>query len=163
LVLILLGWITTWIHRKFVSGKYAECDLNLQQWISVLKLSTMWEFHAPRIAAILHLDSLDDQIDPIHKVDLAMQYDIREWMLPALLKLARRPEPISIEEGRRMGFETALKLASVREKFSQETGRHRCGNCGTKCGGSKGLSAGTRDSATKDLDFAPVIRATFDL
>lgn len=124
----------------------------------------MWEFHAPRTAAILHLDALDDQIDPIAKVVLAMQYDVKQWMLPALLKLARRPEPISIDEGRLMGFETALKLASVREKFSPETGRHRCSNCGVKCGGgSKGLSAGTRDSATKDLDFAPVIRATFDL
>ena len=124
----------------------------------------MWEFHAPRTAAILHLDALDDQIDPIAKVVLAMQYDVKQWMLPALLKLARRPEPISIDEGRLMGFETALKLASVREKFSPETGRHRCSNCGVKCGGGcKGLSAGTRDSATKDLDFAPVIRATFDL
>lgn len=155
--------LTVLLSRKFVSGKCAEYDLSLDQWTSVLKLSTMWEFHAPRIAAISHLDSLDDQIDPTHKVVLAMQYDIKEWMLPALLKLARRPDPISIEEGRRMGFETALKLASVREKFSQESGRHRCRSCGVKCGGSKGFSAGTRDSATKDLDFGPVIRATFDL
>ncbi|KAL4068137.1 hypothetical protein J3A83DRAFT_3816543 [Scleroderma citrinum] len=155
--------LTVLLSRKHVSGRCSESDLDLDQWVSVLKLSTMWEFHAPRIAAIIHIDSLDNMIDPIDKVVLAMQYDIKEWLLPALLKLAQRAESINIEEGRRMGFETALKLASVREKFSQESGRHRCHNCGAKCSTSKCLSVGTRDPATKDLDFAPVIRSTFDL
>ncbi|KAI6139541.1 hypothetical protein BKA82DRAFT_4223017 [Pisolithus tinctorius] len=74
-------------------------DLDRDQWISVLKLSTMWEFD---------------------KVVLALQYNIREWLLPAFLALAKRPAPISIEEGRRIGFENALKLASVREKLRLE-------------------------------------------
>ncbi|KAI5985622.1 hypothetical protein EDD15DRAFT_2122345, partial [Pisolithus albus] len=92
-------------------------DLDHDQWISVLKLSTMWDFHGLRNAAIQHLDVSSRSLNPIDKVELALQYDIKEWLLPALLALAQRSAPISVEEGRRIGFENALKLASVREKL----------------------------------------------
>ena len=124
----------------------------------------MWEFDGPRNAAIRHLDSLEPPIDPIDKVVLAMQYEIKEWLLPALLKLAQRPEPISIEEGHRIGFETTVKLASVREKVKWDASpqSNYCYSCGRSYG-SQNLIAGDRDPATAQVDFTPVIETTFDL
>ncbi|KAI5997663.1 hypothetical protein F5J12DRAFT_851105 [Pisolithus orientalis] len=92
------------------------------QWISVLKLSTMWECTSLRAAAISWLDS-------------------NSWLLPSLLALAQRHNPISVEEGRHLGIETALKLASVRE----------------------GLRLERLDPTATRLDFTPMIQKVFEL
>ena len=151
--------------RSRKNGRNPDLNLSQHQWTSILKLSTMWEFDGPRNAAIRHLDSLQPPIDPIDKVVLAMQYEIKEWLLPALLKLAQRLEPISIEEGRRIGFETTVKLASVREKVNWNATVSPCGYCGRSYGSTtQNLIAGnTRDPATARVDFTPAIKTTFDL
>ena len=155
--------------RKYVVGEPPESSLSRDHWVSVLKLSTMWELQALRNAAIQHLDGLGD-IDPVDKCVLAMQYDVKEWMLAALVKLAQRPEPISTEEGRRMGFETALKLSAVREKVRLCCGdtsvyQRSCGSCGLYGPVHKfgHLVAGDRDPATGGLDFTPLLQTAFGL
>lgn len=101
--------------RKYATNKGS--DLGQGQWISVLKLSTMWEFKRLREVAIQHLDLPSKPLPPIDKFVLASKYGIKKWMLPALLELAERARPISVEEGRLIGFENALKLAAVREEL----------------------------------------------
>ncbi|KIO04211.1 hypothetical protein M404DRAFT_556551, partial [Pisolithus tinctorius Marx 270] len=59
------------------------------QWISVLKLSTMWECTSLRTAAISWLGSSSATLGDVEKVALAMQYDIKGWLLPSLLALAQ--------------------------------------------------------------------------
>ncbi|KAI6035988.1 hypothetical protein BKA83DRAFT_4156596 [Pisolithus microcarpus] len=128
-------------------GTNRGSDLNHDQWISVLKLSTMWDFHGLRNAAIQHLDTPSLPLDPIDK-----------WLLPALLALARRSAPISIEEGRCIGFENALKLASVREKLKLEPNTTR-----THMYETRRLVLGDRDSEAERFDYTPFIRQVFDL
>lgn len=123
------------------------------QWISVLRLSTMWEFTNLRTAAISWLDIGNGDLDHVDKIVLAMQYNIKEWLLPSLLALAQRPDPISVEEGRYLGIETALKLASVREKLKLKR---------KDSGGSK-LVVGDRDITAAQLDFTPMIQKVFEL
>ena len=149
--------------RKYVVGKSPESSLSLDQWVSVLKLSSMWEFHAPRTAAINHLTILSGSIDPVDKLVLAIQFEIKVWMLPTLLKLAQRAEPITMEEGRRMGFETALKLSAVREKVKLGCG-HQCQSCAWQGKHiNSRLVVGDRDPMTQGLDFTPLIQTTFNL
>ncbi|KAI6124775.1 hypothetical protein EDD16DRAFT_521522 [Pisolithus croceorrhizus] len=122
------------------------------EWISVLKLSTMWEFASLRTAAVRGLEAnvaSPCRLDLIEKVVFATRYDIKEWLLPSLLAIARRPNPISVEEGRRLGIETALKLASVREKLRLQ--------------GHTRLVVGDRDPSAASLDFTPVIRKVFEI
>ncbi|KAI6040619.1 hypothetical protein EDC04DRAFT_2566837, partial [Pisolithus marmoratus] len=90
-------------------------NLDHDQWISVLKLSTMWEFDELRNAAIQYLDPSSQRLHPVDKFVLALQYDIKKWLLPTLLELAARAEPINTEEGHRIGLEKVVKLAAVRE------------------------------------------------
>jgi len=59
----------------------------------------MWEFGGLRKSAIDNLDGGSNPLGPVHKLILALRY-VTEWTIPALLQLAQRPEPISIEEGR---------------------------------------------------------------
>ncbi|KAI6145448.1 hypothetical protein BKA82DRAFT_3928471, partial [Pisolithus tinctorius] len=58
--------------------------LDYNQWVSVLKLSMMWDFMGLCNASIRHLDCPLRPLDPISKVGLASQYNIEEWLLPAL-------------------------------------------------------------------------------
>ena len=105
-------------HGRRKYGKNVNRPILEQgQWISVLKLSTMWEFSGLRKSAIKNLDRGSNLLDPIDKLLLAQRYNVKEWIMPALLKLAQRPEPISIKEGHRLGLETALNIAAIREEF----------------------------------------------
>lgn len=49
------------------------------------------------------------------------KYEITECFLPALLALAPRFKPISVDEGRRIEFEYALKMAAVQEELKMTT------------------------------------------
>ena len=123
----------------------------------------MWEFDGPRNAAVHYLDSLESPIDPIDKVCLSMQYEVKDWLLPALLKLAQRPESISIEEGRKIGFENTVKLASVREKVRWNEGSSNyCYSC-HRSYNNRILVTDIREPETAQLDFTSLIRSTFDL
>ncbi|KAI5987322.1 hypothetical protein EDC04DRAFT_2912996 [Pisolithus marmoratus] len=141
-------------------GENKGLVLNLtNQWMSVLKLSTMWEFTSLRTAAISWLDTSDASVcrsDHVERIVFAMQYGIKEWLLPSLLALVQRPELISVEEGMRLGIKTALKLASVREKLKLQikyNGRWT----------SSMLVIGDRDTAAARLDFTPMIQKVFEL
>ncbi|KAI6040626.1 hypothetical protein EDC04DRAFT_1459445 [Pisolithus marmoratus] len=100
-------------------GTHRGSDLDHDQWISVLKLSTMWEFDELRNAAIQYLDPSSQRLHPVDKFVLALQYDIKKWLLPTLLELAARAEPINTEEGHRIGLENVVKLAAVREDIEK--------------------------------------------
>ncbi|KAI6040631.1 hypothetical protein EDC04DRAFT_1459952 [Pisolithus marmoratus] len=111
------GFVRALMHRQH--GKNKGLSLSQAQWTSVLKLSTTWKFDELRNVAIQHLDPPSRPLNPVDKFALASTYGIKKWLLPALLVLAQRPEPIKIEEGRRMGFENALKLAALREQLEE--------------------------------------------
>ncbi|KAI6106215.1 hypothetical protein EV401DRAFT_2060475 [Pisolithus croceorrhizus] len=99
-----------------VFGSQANLPHGFEQWTSVLKLSTAWNFERLRQAAI---DALTESgIGAVDRAVLSQRYYIKNWLLPALNELARRPEPITLEEARRMGVDIALKLASVRERVT---------------------------------------------
>ncbi|KIM53061.1 hypothetical protein SCLCIDRAFT_1223236 [Scleroderma citrinum Foug A] len=149
------------MHRKYGENR-DQPILEQGQWISVLKLSTMWEFGGLRRSAIDNLDGGSNPLNPVDKFLLALRYDVTEWTLSALLKLAQRPEPISIEEGRKLGLETALKIASVREKFRLRP-QALCDYCENRAKNGKYLTVGNRDPETEKLDFTRKIRAAFDL
>lgn len=108
----LFSRLTLWWHRH--AGQ--RDAMSFAEWTSVLKLSTMWNFEGLRSLAIQSMSGLPDN-DAVEKAALAGEYQIDEWLLPALNELAQREEPISIEEARRLGWEVALQLSAVRESF----------------------------------------------
>lgn len=96
----------------------------MEEWILVLKLTTMWQFHSLRCVALdklkLYLPHLSE--DPVRWLCLARQYDVDEWLLPSLRALARRPKAIQLEEVDLLGLKTVVKMAEVRESFRGCTG-----------------------------------------
>ncbi len=96
----------------------------MEEWILVLKLTTMWQFQSLCRVALdklkLYLPHLNE--DPVRWLCLARQYDVEEWLLPSLRALARRRQAIQLEEVELLGVETVVKVAEVRESFRGCTG-----------------------------------------
>ncbi|EJC98678.1 uncharacterized protein FOMMEDRAFT_143095 [Fomitiporia mediterranea MF3/22] len=99
-----------------------DMDYSEEEWLSVLSLSNMWGFTRIRQTAIEKLQN--NSIDLITKIELAHKYDIREWLFGAYLALGKRAEPLSVGEGARLGYDFALKMATVREQLLRDKIAH---------------------------------------
>ncbi|EMD34251.1 hypothetical protein CERSUDRAFT_158602 [Gelatoporia subvermispora B] len=134
----------------------SEDPLTLNQWISVLNLSTMWRFDRLRAIAIRKLSAMLDE--PIQRIVLAQTYHVTEWLVPALNALARRAEPLQPADVEQIGVDYALKIAAVRESFGETTQcRCQCYSCYNGHRNDYGRPAASRGAT----DFSAKIRAVF--
>ncbi|KAI6124045.1 hypothetical protein EDD16DRAFT_1704033 [Pisolithus croceorrhizus] len=157
------------LYRKY--GSQPNLPHGIEQWTSVLKLSTAWNFERLRQAAIDAL--MESRIGAVDRVVLSQRYYVKNWLLPALNELAKRAEPITLEEGRRMGIVIALKLASVRERVTVTTVRVAgivqtysnpaiFGTPNQPNNSSHDVAVGScRDPRMQNCDFSSQIRSTF--
>lgn len=105
-------------------------ELSMEEWIHVLKLTTMWEYAALRAIAISKLTSLlnnNNEDVLVRWLCLAREYGVQQWVFPALHALARRAQAIRLEEMEPLGIATVIKLAEIRESYvpsSYNTGYH---------------------------------------
>ncbi|KAL5494656.1 hypothetical protein ACEPAI_117 [Sanghuangporus weigelae] len=130
--------------------------LTREQWTKVLDVAQTWCFAGIRALAIKNLELAD--FGEIEKLELALKHQIEQWYADAYFALAKRPQPLSVDEGRRLGLELSLKMAGVRERnFSYMKGKYS----GAGFSGNKlGLFAPSVDSSklfrvTEDAILAP--------
>jgi hypothetical protein len=103
--------------RRFtlLDRKYSIYDASIDEWTSILKLAHKWDFIEVKELAIRGLESLHD-IPALQKVALYQTYEVdRNLLQAAYTALTVRDEPITTEEGRELGLETALLIAQARE------------------------------------------------
>ncbi|KAI0720712.1 hypothetical protein C8T65DRAFT_735661 [Cerioporus squamosus] len=82
--------------RYGASEQQQQQLLSFEEWIRVLKLTTMWHFTTLRVVAVDHLTP------QLQKGD-------------SLLALARREKPVQLHEVEPLGIATVVKMAEVRE------------------------------------------------
>lgn len=88
-----------------------------EEWSAILDLSTRWGFTSIRDLAIRCMKPPT----PLDRLILARKHAVDEWILPALLELCERPEPIDLEEARLMDFEDVVLVGSVRQTVRSST------------------------------------------
>lgn len=90
-------------------------ELSIEQWASVLSLALMFDF--PAIEQLAQ-DSMDFILrsKPVDRWTMGIRFDIKHWKQLAVQQLVRRAEPFSQEDLERLGPETLLKLAALRER-----------------------------------------------
>ncbi|THH08473.1 hypothetical protein EW145_g2676, partial [Phellinidium pouzarii] len=99
-----------------------EMEFSEKEWLSILSLANMWGFTKIRQTAIERLQH--NNIDLVTKIELAHKYDIREWLFGAYLALGKRVEPLTVDEGARLGFDFAIKMARIREQLLRDKIAH---------------------------------------
>ncbi|KAF7356248.1 hypothetical protein MVEN_00956300 [Mycena venus] len=75
--------------------------LTKDEWVSVLKLSTLWYFIDARDLAIQQLNT-HTVMGSAERIHLARQYDVPGWLRMGYTDLARRTEDISEEEAEKI-------------------------------------------------------------
>jgi len=74
----------------------------------------MWECDGIHKYAIEKMPYNEIPKSSTEKVALAVQHDIRPWLVPGLNELAKRKEPLGIQDLEILGDEMTLKVAAIR-------------------------------------------------
>ncbi|EIW80346.1 hypothetical protein CONPUDRAFT_28841, partial [Coniophora puteana RWD-64-598 SS2] len=107
---VLPPWTSTIPNQ--VSG---QLPMTLEEWTPVLRLSDQWNMTAVHQFAIEKMAVMS--MDPVDRLALALEFDIKPWMMPALNALAQRPEPMARRDVDKLGLDVVLQIAEVRESF----------------------------------------------
>lgn len=106
--------------------------MSKEEWISVLKLATMWNFKEIRALAISNLSK--QTIDPIEQILLAKSYNVPQWLHSGYDAIAQRSRMLSLDEAEQLGYPTAIRVFQVREQARVDgwvnTYDHRYGHDG---------------------------------
>ncbi|KAH7338060.1 hypothetical protein B0J17DRAFT_614697 [Rhizoctonia solani] len=81
--------------------------------IPAFRLANMFNF--PELRAHLQLLA-EKSLDNVDKIVFAREFDINEWLVPAHTLLCQREEPLSSDEARKLGVESALIIMRMREQ-----------------------------------------------
>ncbi|ETW80320.1 hypothetical protein HETIRDRAFT_384845 [Heterobasidion irregulare TC 32-1] len=93
-------------------------------WQAVLKLSTLWDFGKVRQRAIAELEKKSRE--PLESILLARKHQVFKWLIEGYVELARRPEPLTFEEGEQLGWPVFARLVDLRERSWQSAGGKTC-------------------------------------
>ncbi|KDQ59102.1 hypothetical protein JAAARDRAFT_128099 [Jaapia argillacea MUCL 33604] len=117
---IILEDVTVVDFERFLSALYpSELDKTdastVEEWTSILHLSTKFSFASIRRLAIRSIFPIASSID---KIVLANKYDIEgtEWKRDAYVDVCQRKEALTLEEGERLGMSEVIKIARVRQE-----------------------------------------------
>ena len=142
-------------------------SLTVDEWMSVLKLSNMWNFTKMRKKAIDATESHILNSRPVDVILLARKYHISQWLLDGYAKLASRPESITPEEREHLGLVSFFRLVEMRDR----SWKYAC-DCGMSGGtvyardqrGSFGFKNAIRsafeDELMEDGAYVPSVEGT---
>jgi hypothetical protein len=138
-------------------------SLTLEEWTSVLHLSTMWQFQKIRAIAINAMGSVS--MDLVDKIVIARKFDVSTWLVPALNQLVQREKSIDFLEGNRLGMGWVLKVAELRDGDirTDETTTRTCQNCShtgpPRCNSCNSTTANRCSSCNHHLNVAATTSA----
>lgn len=117
----------------------------MERWSAILRLSHIWKFPKIKDLAVRELDNL--QVPAVDKALMARNFEIDPcygWLAKAYAALGAREAPISKLEGEKLGLDTVLHLAELREKIRKRRFEE------------KTSTADGESVAHSELDYAPV-------
>ncbi|KZP04949.1 hypothetical protein FIBSPDRAFT_666410, partial [Athelia psychrophila] len=91
------------------------------QWTSILHLAAKWGFESIQLLAI---DSLTASAIPVDKIVLGRRYGISDWLPGAYEAVCTRANPLTVEEGMKLGVEDIIKISAVRQVYGCAKARY---------------------------------------
>ena len=82
----------------------------VSEWTSILDLAVKWDFESIKTLAIKELAPIASSID---KIILGRKYHVTEWLSEAYRDICLRQEPLTNEEGMRLGMEDVTKISAI--------------------------------------------------
>jgi len=117
---------------SLISGSELELNLKKEEWVSVLKISTIWNMTKIRQYAI-HRLSTGVTLLPIEKLLLARAHRVGRWLNEAVISLVRDPMP-TLEDLATLGWETVSRILWIRANLpGNAQNMHRIRRNAIKC------------------------------
>ncbi|KZP28764.1 hypothetical protein FIBSPDRAFT_690695, partial [Athelia psychrophila] len=82
------------------------------QWTSILHLASKWGFGSIQLVAI---DKLAATAIPVDKIVLGRRYGVSDWLHGAYEAVCTRANPLTVEEGMKLGVEDIIKISAARQ------------------------------------------------
>ncbi|KAF5387246.1 hypothetical protein D9757_006856 [Collybiopsis confluens] len=86
----------------------------IQGWTTILKVANVLNFKDIRKLAIQRLDRI---APPVDRIVLSRKYDVQRWVVPAFKELCTSIEPLTNEEGRKLGVEGLMVLTRMKQEL----------------------------------------------
>lgn len=87
------------------------------EWTAILDLAANWNFKSIKALAIKNLTPI---ASPIDKIVLGRKHGIEEWLGDAYEAVCVRDEPLTLEDGMRLGMEDVIKISATRQCIHRE-------------------------------------------
>ena len=89
-------------------------DVEIGEWLSILKLAHKWEMSTIFNFGIDAIRQLP--LDAVDRVVVCQRYNMgREWGRKAYMDICTRPKPLGVAEAMVLGWEMSIAIAGVRE------------------------------------------------
>ncbi|KAF9642120.1 hypothetical protein BDM02DRAFT_3106039 [Thelephora ganbajun] len=88
---------------------------SLDQWVSLLSISTRFQLDRIRRRAISEIEGHHPQLHAVDKVVLSVKHSVDPWLIPAYCDICDRTEPLTDQEAEKLGAVTTARLARARE------------------------------------------------
>ncbi|CAK5281911.1 unnamed protein product [Mycena citricolor] len=108
----------------FYPADFATRDCaSVEEWTSILSLSTRWEFTSIRELAIQHLGPSTSAVE---RIALGRRFDVGPWLVPAYTELCERMDPLTLTEGQLLGVDIIIRIQQVRHsiRYASNLNRH---------------------------------------
>lgn len=108
----------------FYNPQYLYDEQPVDHWITILDLATRWKFPSVRDLAVRQLQKLD--MNPVERIIIYNKYNLdKSLLLPAYIRLCKQSSR-SVEDGRRLGMPTVLKINEAREYAQRSAAEQGC-------------------------------------
>ncbi|RXW23136.1 hypothetical protein EST38_g2715 [Candolleomyces aberdarensis] len=94
-------------------------SIHLVEWISILRIATMWGFKDIRKLAIERMENMPDGCCYMTSLDYLIhggECHVREWFRRGCVAIIDLEEPIDVGPAESMGLEIAIRLCKLREE-----------------------------------------------
>lgn len=97
-------------------SQYSIYTATVERWTDILDLAQRWAFKEVEQLCIRELQKLS--IPPVEKIRIYQEFRLdRSLLAESFARLTARPEPLSLEEGHKLGIETSLQIVQARELY----------------------------------------------
>ncbi|KAG8910708.1 hypothetical protein FRC00_007686 [Tulasnella sp. 408] len=89
-------------------------SFSVTEWAAAYRLAKMWDFDLLRDYIFKHLDQ--SVKEPFPRIEYADLLGFENWIVPALAKLCQRTEPLTAQEGAKLGLARFAEVCKQRER-----------------------------------------------
>lgn len=108
----------------FRRAKDITSSLTFQECTSLLGISHMWGFDEIFLTIKSRIRNvLWATIGHVDKINLAHEFELKEWYAVAYCELATRPDKLSVEEAEKLGLQFSTKMGWIREMVAEARGK----------------------------------------